>query len=128
VTVRKWMTALIIAVLQTSLAQLGVPDANKQIITDSVIVVAVRIDSIAFPAKADFWRHLNTTIWMAAYDSSRIPNFRELRHDTAFDMSGKRSIAGGCRGMGADVIFAVPERVVSQRVSEIKRSPNEFWN
>ena len=37
---------LIIAVLQTGLAQLGVSDANKQIITGSVIVTAVLLDAI----------------------------------------------------------------------------------
>ena len=37
---------LIIAVLQTGLAQLGVSDANKQIITGIVIVVAVLIDKL----------------------------------------------------------------------------------
>jgi ribose transport system permease protein len=37
---------LIIQVLQTGLAQLGVSDANKQIITGSVIVVAVLLDAM----------------------------------------------------------------------------------
>ncbi|MBR9803656.1 ABC transporter permease [bacterium] len=37
---------LIIAVLQTGLAQLGVSDANKQIITGGVIVVAVILDAL----------------------------------------------------------------------------------
>ena len=37
---------LIIAVLQTGLAQLGVADANKQIITGSVIVAAVLCDAL----------------------------------------------------------------------------------
>jgi len=37
---------LIIAVLQTGLAQLGVSDANKQIITGAVIVVAVILDAV----------------------------------------------------------------------------------
>ncbi len=37
---------LIIAVLQTGLAQLGVSDANKQIITGSVIVIAVLLDAL----------------------------------------------------------------------------------
>lgn len=37
---------LIIAVLQTGLAQIGVSDANKQIVTGTVIVVAVLIDAL----------------------------------------------------------------------------------
>jgi ribose transport system permease protein len=37
---------LIIAVLQTGLSRMSVDDANKQIITGSVIVVAVLIDTI----------------------------------------------------------------------------------
>lgn len=39
-----FLGVLIIAVLQTGLAQLGVSDANKQIITGSVIVAAVLLD------------------------------------------------------------------------------------
>ena len=37
---------LIIAVLQTGLAQVGVPDANKQIVTGVVIIVAVVLDAV----------------------------------------------------------------------------------
>jgi ribose transport system permease protein len=37
---------LIIAVLQTGLAQLGVSDANKQIVTGSVIILAVLLDAM----------------------------------------------------------------------------------
>ena len=37
---------LIIAVLQTGLAQLGVSDANKQIITGVVIILAVLLDAL----------------------------------------------------------------------------------
>ncbi len=44
--ISSFIGVLIIAVLQTGLAQLGVSDANKQIITGSVIVVAVLIDAI----------------------------------------------------------------------------------
>ena len=44
--VSSFIGVLIIAVLQTGLAQLGVSDANKQIITGSVIVAAVLIDAI----------------------------------------------------------------------------------
>ena len=44
--VSSFIGVLIIAVLQTGLAQLGVSDANKQIITGSVIVVAVLLDSL----------------------------------------------------------------------------------
>jgi ribose transport system permease protein len=44
--VSSFIGVLIIAVLQTGLAQLGVSDANKQIITGSVIVVAVLLDAI----------------------------------------------------------------------------------
>lgn len=41
-----FLGVLIIAVLQTGLAQLGVTDANKQIITGSVIVLAVILDAV----------------------------------------------------------------------------------
>jgi ribose transport system permease protein len=44
--ISSFIGVLIIAVLQTGLAQLGVSDANKQIITGSVIVVAVLFDAI----------------------------------------------------------------------------------
>jgi ribose transport system permease protein len=44
--VSSFIGVLIIAVLQTGLAQMGVSDANKQIITGSVIVIAVLIDAI----------------------------------------------------------------------------------
>ena len=44
--ISSFIGVLIIAVLQTGLAQLGVSDANKQIITGSVIVVAVLLDAI----------------------------------------------------------------------------------
>ncbi|MFI4874606.1 MAG: ABC transporter permease [Blastopirellula sp. JB062] len=44
--VSSFIGVLIISVLQTGLAQLGVSDANKQIITGSVIVVAVMIDAL----------------------------------------------------------------------------------
>lgn len=43
--VSSFIGVLIIAVLQTGLAQLGVTDANKQIITGSVIVLAVILDA-----------------------------------------------------------------------------------
>ena len=43
--VSTFIGVLIIAVLQTGLAQLGVSDANKQIITGAVIVVAVLLDA-----------------------------------------------------------------------------------
>jgi len=44
--ISSFIGVLIIAVLQTGLAQLGVSDANKQIITGAVIVVAVLIDAL----------------------------------------------------------------------------------
>ncbi|MCC9608648.1 ABC transporter permease [Blastopirellula sp. JC732] len=44
--ISSFIGVLIISVLQTGLAQLGVSDANKQIITGSVIVVAVLIDAL----------------------------------------------------------------------------------
>jgi ribose transport system permease protein len=44
--INSFLGVLIIAVLQTGLAQLGVSDANKQIITGSVIIVAVLLDAI----------------------------------------------------------------------------------
>ena len=44
--VSSFIGVLIIAVLQTGLAQAGVSDANKQIITGAVIVVAVLFDAI----------------------------------------------------------------------------------
>ncbi len=44
--VSSFIGVLIIAVLQTGLAQVGVSDANKQIITGAVIVVAVLLDAI----------------------------------------------------------------------------------
>ncbi len=44
--VSSFIGVLIIAVLQTGLAQLGVSDANKQIITGAVIVVSVLIDAL----------------------------------------------------------------------------------
>tara|TARA_R110002049_G_scaffold27321_2_gene94083 strand:- start:191888 stop:192913 length:1026 start_codon:yes stop_codon:yes gene_type:complete len=44
--INSFLGVLIIAVLQTGLAQLGVSDANKQIITGTVIVVAVLLDAI----------------------------------------------------------------------------------
>jgi len=37
---------LIIQVLQTGLAQLGVSDANKQIVTGVVIIAAVLVDAV----------------------------------------------------------------------------------
>ena len=43
--VSSFIGVLIIAVLQTGLAQMGVTDANKQIITGSVIVTAVLLDA-----------------------------------------------------------------------------------
>ena len=43
---------LIIAVLQTGLAQIGVSDANKQIITGAVIVIAVLLDAIRTRTKS----------------------------------------------------------------------------
>ena len=44
--ISSFIGVLIIKVLQTGLAQLGVSDANKQIITGSVIIVAVLLDAI----------------------------------------------------------------------------------
>ena len=44
--ISSFIGVLIIAILQTGLAQLGVSDANKQMITGSVIVVAVLLDAI----------------------------------------------------------------------------------
>ena len=44
--ISSFIGVLIIAVLQTGLAQLGVSDANKQIITGTVIVVAVLLDAL----------------------------------------------------------------------------------
>ncbi|MFN3150273.1 ABC transporter permease [Bremerella sp.] len=44
--ISSFIGVLIISVLQTGLAQVGVSDANKQIITGSVIVIAVLIDSL----------------------------------------------------------------------------------
>lgn len=44
--ISSFIGVLIIAVLQTGLAQLGVSDANKQIVTGSVIVIAVLLDAI----------------------------------------------------------------------------------
>ena len=51
---------LIIAVLQTGLAQLGVSDANKQIITGSVIVVAVLLDVIQIRWGENFQKREST--------------------------------------------------------------------
>ena len=44
--VSSFIGVLIIAVLQSGLAQLGVSDANKQIITGAVIVIAVLLDAL----------------------------------------------------------------------------------
>ncbi|MBA2113579.1 ABC transporter permease [Bremerella alba] len=44
--ISSFIGVLIISVLQTGLAQVGVSDANKQIITGSVIVVAVLVDAL----------------------------------------------------------------------------------
>lgn len=44
--ISSFLGVLIIAVLQTGLAQLGVSDAMKQIITGSVIVIAVLLDAV----------------------------------------------------------------------------------
>ena len=44
--VASFIGVLIIQVLQTGLAQIGVSDANKQIITGAVIVVAVLVDAL----------------------------------------------------------------------------------
>ena len=44
--ISSFMGVLIIQVLQTGLAQVGVSDANKQIITGAVIVVAVLLDAL----------------------------------------------------------------------------------
>lgn len=44
--ISSFIGVLIIQVLQTGLAQVGVSDANKQIITGSVIVVAVTLDAL----------------------------------------------------------------------------------
>jgi ribose transport system permease protein len=43
--ISSFIGVLIIAILQTGLAQVGVSDANKQIITGAVIVVAVLVDA-----------------------------------------------------------------------------------
>ncbi|MDA8744290.1 ABC transporter permease [Rubripirellula amarantea] len=43
--ISSFIGVLIIAVLQTGLAQIGVSDANKQIITGAVIIVAVLLDA-----------------------------------------------------------------------------------
>jgi len=44
--ISSFIGVLIIAVLQTGLAQLGVSDANKQIITGAVIITAVLLDAV----------------------------------------------------------------------------------
>ena len=44
--IRSFLGVLIIAVLQTGLAQLGVSDPMKQITTGGVIVIAVLLDAI----------------------------------------------------------------------------------
>lgn len=44
--ISSFIGVLIIAVLQTGLAQVGVSDANKQIITGTVIVIAVLLDAL----------------------------------------------------------------------------------
>ncbi|QDV62091.1 ABC transporter permease [Crateriforma conspicua] len=44
--ISSFIGVLIIAVLQTGLAQIGVSDANKQIITGAVIVIAVLLDAL----------------------------------------------------------------------------------
>ncbi|MEZ6123079.1 MAG: ABC transporter permease [Planctomycetaceae bacterium] len=44
--ISSFLGVLIISVLQTGLAQLGVSDANKQITTGAVIIVAVMLDAI----------------------------------------------------------------------------------
>jgi len=44
--ISSFIGVLIIQVLQTGLAQIGVADANKQIITGTVIVVAVLLDAL----------------------------------------------------------------------------------
>ena len=44
--ISSFLGVLIIAVLQSGLAQMGVSDANKQIITGSVIIVAVLVDAL----------------------------------------------------------------------------------
>ncbi|PQO38147.1 ABC transporter permease [Blastopirellula marina] len=44
--ISSFIGVLIISILQTGLAQIGVSDANKQIITGTVIVVAVLIDAL----------------------------------------------------------------------------------
>lgn len=44
--VSSFLGSLIIAVLQTGLAQVGVSDANKQIVTGGVIIAAVVLDSL----------------------------------------------------------------------------------
>ena len=51
--ISSFIGVLIIAVLQTGLAQLGVSDANKQIITGAVIVVAVLLDALRSRWKTD---------------------------------------------------------------------------
>lgn len=52
--VSSFIGVLIIAVLQSGLAQLGISDANKQIITGSVIVAAVLIDALRARGKLRF--------------------------------------------------------------------------
>lgn len=51
--VSSFIGVLIIAVLQTGLAQVGVSDANKQIITGAVIVIAVLLDALRSKWKKD---------------------------------------------------------------------------
>lgn len=51
--ISSFIGVLIIAVLQTGLAQLGVSDANKQIITGVVIVIAVLLDKLRTKTQAN---------------------------------------------------------------------------
>ena len=44
--ISSFIGVLIIQVLQTGLAQLGVSDANKQIVTGVVIIAAVLVDAV----------------------------------------------------------------------------------
>jgi ribose transport system permease protein len=52
-----FLGVLIISVLQTGLAQLGVSDANKQLITGCVIIAAVVLDSLREGNVLNYWRH-----------------------------------------------------------------------
>jgi ribose transport system permease protein len=46
-----FLGVLIIAVLESGLAQMGVPDAHKQIVTGTVIIIAVLLDALRNPRR-----------------------------------------------------------------------------